>query len=386
MRIEAEHRSPEGGGKEPTTVKHFTQLSQGDRFTAQVVDIQPGRVTIRLDNGNLLTAKSQVLPEARIGEKTNFLVKENHKGQIFLEMEKSNDGQLNLVKEALRGAGLALTKENIAKTQELMQKGQSIDSESLRRAIFMNFIRQAEANTPLKDLLKNLLKTLESQSKGIEERIKEGSIKGDATSKDQELLHLLKNLEVLKGIKPHELLNLTKYFKSLEELSELLKQLKEGKLQESKLLEGKTHEGEQQGSNLRLQGEKLSDSLDFMKQVKQYLQFPVLFNEPTQAELFILKDGKAGRNQGVNLLLALDLNKLGKLEAYITKLDKSLSLHFKCEKENCLKLAKENSDKINKALQGLGYQVLGIRFSQTENNLGDAKKPEAVRYSFDMRI
>ena len=68
--------------------KPIARLEAGDRFEALVLDIQVGRITLRLPSGESLTARSLILPEARIGEKSVFIVKENVKGQVALEMQK----------------------------------------------------------------------------------------------------------------------------------------------------------------------------------------------------------------------------------------------------------------------------------------------------------
>jgi len=67
----------------------ISDLKKGEGFIAQVVDIRPDYVTIKLQNGGLFSFKSLVLPNARIGEDAAFIVKENIKGKIQLEMTKA---------------------------------------------------------------------------------------------------------------------------------------------------------------------------------------------------------------------------------------------------------------------------------------------------------
>ena len=70
----------------------FYQLPPGKRVRAQIKDIQPGTVTILLENGHTHTARSAALPEARIGEVHWFMVKDNdYRGRIVLEMVKPPD-------------------------------------------------------------------------------------------------------------------------------------------------------------------------------------------------------------------------------------------------------------------------------------------------------
>ncbi len=71
--------------------KRFSELIKGDRFIAFVKDIRPDMVLIELENGETVTARSLVLPEARIGEHAIFNVKDNINGQILLEMVKDSE-------------------------------------------------------------------------------------------------------------------------------------------------------------------------------------------------------------------------------------------------------------------------------------------------------
>ena len=69
--------------------KIIAELKKGEGFIARVVDIRPDYVTIQLQDGGFFSFKSLVLPNARIGEDAAFIVKENIKGKIQLEMTKA---------------------------------------------------------------------------------------------------------------------------------------------------------------------------------------------------------------------------------------------------------------------------------------------------------
>jgi len=67
--------------------RRFYELQAGENFKALIHDIRPGEVTIRFVGGELYTARSYVLPNARIGEESLFCVQENDfKGRIVLKM------------------------------------------------------------------------------------------------------------------------------------------------------------------------------------------------------------------------------------------------------------------------------------------------------------
>ncbi len=78
--------------KQQFTMKNFSELRPGDKFKAIVIDIQPRQVTLQFENDERLTAKALALPHVRIGDYASFVVKENAKGQIFLEIDKSEGG------------------------------------------------------------------------------------------------------------------------------------------------------------------------------------------------------------------------------------------------------------------------------------------------------
>ena len=77
------------------STKNFYTFPPGTCFKALILDIRPGKVTIRLDDDSSFTARSMVLPDAHIGEESYFRVKANNlDGLIQLEMLKdSSDGK-----------------------------------------------------------------------------------------------------------------------------------------------------------------------------------------------------------------------------------------------------------------------------------------------------
>lgn len=74
-------------------VRKVIALQPGDKFFATIQDVQPTMIKLLLENGENLLARSQVYPDARIGEQAAFLVKENNRGQILLELIKTGDNE-----------------------------------------------------------------------------------------------------------------------------------------------------------------------------------------------------------------------------------------------------------------------------------------------------
>ncbi|MDR1533001.1 MAG: flagellar hook-length control protein FliK [Clostridiales bacterium] len=143
-RTEINAREPEVPAQQARSeisYKTLTSLQPGERFRATITDIQPNRVTIRLSSGETLTAKSYILPEARIGEETIFMVKENLKGQVLLEMLKPGADvmQKNIIKEALANLFLPVTEENIALAKALIENNLPLTKEMLEKALFIKY-------------------------------------------------------------------------------------------------------------------------------------------------------------------------------------------------------------------------------------------------------
>ena len=120
--------------------RRFHELNPGDIFKALIHDIRPSEVTIRFSGGELYTARSMVLPEARIGEESLFAVKENDfEGRIVLEMVKSDDEtkKTNMLTAALANAGIAVTPEMLKLARCLIDNALPVDAQTLNKAALL---------------------------------------------------------------------------------------------------------------------------------------------------------------------------------------------------------------------------------------------------------
>ena len=72
-------------------LKRLEDFLPGDCFLADILDIAPGIVTLEFADGEAMTVRSLILPDARIGERRRFIVTENAGGQILLEMLKAGE-------------------------------------------------------------------------------------------------------------------------------------------------------------------------------------------------------------------------------------------------------------------------------------------------------
>jgi len=140
--------------------KLFHSLNPGDIFKAVIHDIRPGEVTIQLEGGKLFTARSLVLPEARIGEYSVFEVRENDgEGRIILSMVRSDAEELKAeyVAELLKSLGLTRAPEVQTATAALVQYGLPVNPENISimcRVLFSPLLYTAEAEKLLKSLNK----------------------------------------------------------------------------------------------------------------------------------------------------------------------------------------------------------------------------------------
>ncbi|MCL2049918.1 MAG: hypothetical protein FWG87_14445 [Defluviitaleaceae bacterium] len=119
-------------------VRRFNELQAGDIFKATIHNIRPNEVTIRFSDGNTYTARSYVLPEARIGEESLFVVQENDlEGRIVLKMVKIAPEILrkNMLTQALLNAGLAPTPQSSELAYRILMSGLPADTPTLQRAV-----------------------------------------------------------------------------------------------------------------------------------------------------------------------------------------------------------------------------------------------------------
>lgn len=411
-----------------TVVKNLNSLTSGDKFKAHVVDIKPNQVTIRLASGESLTAKSLMLPEARIGDETVFLVKENNKGQIFLEMLKpeGNTLQNNIAREALVGAKLYPNSENMDLVKKLMDNKLPIDASTLQKALFFYYSKGDMSMDEVMFLLKENFPpnghSVEMLNHSLDRTF---HLKNDVT----EFIHLIFSLpdealsdeiidkftsafekhdpefavEMKKAgtrkdiaealarrlfIDLHEKDGLTeanKYYKALyEAVSNTKKSLEQAGVKDETMI---------RATNIR-------DNLEFMNHIgnyKEYMQIPFrIGTENNQGELYIFKDAKGRRNyaEQASVLIALDYNTLGRIEVFVNKTRNDLSFQFKSGDDAALKLIQRSVQTLSTALKEKGFSITGCSYKKLDEPFQitddmiqyDTSATGTKRYAFDMRV
>ena len=407
--------------KEPALVaKRFAELAAGDSFKALVLNIKPGYVTIKLSNGENLTARSLALPDVRIGDETIFTVKESSKGQIFLEMFKPGIDltQNKLAKDALNNAKIYPSEDNLATAKVLMDHNMPIDESILEKALYFKHIGNLEMdkiiflikeNFPTHEnnisILNGLLdKTLkfENNLMALAERL----ITLPETGENLEIVE--KFMETLKIPFRHR--PLAQVISELK--NRVFTDIRRGELQGLKTLYNELHTASSNAAELIQERggdpelgrifSNIRDCLEFMDYInnyKQYLQIPFSLDGITHnAELFVFKDARsAKRNNGAaSVLIGLDLHRLGRVEAFIVKDNNVLNFQFRTDRKGTMKLISKKFGGLQDELRTKGFLISGVSYKKIDeaftviNDEKDLRETEANtkkhRYSFDMRV
>lgn len=115
--------------------RSINDLQSGDKFKATILDIKRGEVTIKLTDGNIITAKSMVVPEARIGDLMEFSVQDNRDGQILVSMFSSSEGkelQMRTLIDILSSINISPTEESLEMLKLLMDSGMPVDKDTMQ--------------------------------------------------------------------------------------------------------------------------------------------------------------------------------------------------------------------------------------------------------------
>jgi hypothetical protein len=415
-------------------VRNLTDLLPGDVFKATVTDIKPNQVSIRFLNGGELTAKSLVLPEARIGDDTVFQVKENNKGQMKLEMLRPSGDVLkeNIAREALISANIYPNGENLKLAKTLMDNNLPIDAPSLSKAVYFHY---SAANLPL-DKMTFLLKEnfpMDAVNIDVLNNLTEG---GGLALKLSETADSLAKLDtpvlarVLEGFIPLlektapefanevktasenlSLQNIPSRLKrclavslkdknSLDDLAEFFKSLHKALTDTENLLSEEY--AEQNGAVREAAGKvtELKQSVEFMNHIgnyKEYMQIPLNFEgNINNAELFVFKEPRKKKNlsERASVLITMEYANLGRVETFIDKTNRSLNFQFRARSKETLKSLQDSAAELGGKMLALGYTVAGISFksiSESFTVLNDIaaqndSPAEKKRYSFDMRV
>jgi len=174
--------------------KTLTQMKSGDKFEGTVVDIKQNSVTLKLDDNNIINAKSLINPDLRIGERASFTIKENNSNQIFVEISKTESESLNFVKELLNNAEMPATKENMDLVKFLIDNNMPVDKKTIADALYFKYANEIDSanNDKTQNLLNDKISleqnTNETVSKNISNlNLNEISLKNVSNSNGNEI-------------------------------------------------------------------------------------------------------------------------------------------------------------------------------------------------------
>ncbi|MCL1989237.1 MAG: flagellar hook-length control protein FliK [Firmicutes bacterium] len=362
-----------GGGYAYNT-NNFYAFPPGTRFKALILDIQPGKITIKLNDESSFTARTMVLPDARIGEESYFLVKSNNlDGLIQLEMLRSSPqhSQDKLVKEMLQKSGIIAADQNMDIGRAILNDNLPLDETTLQKAMFFQHQNAATLQKTL-FLMQNEFPENENSIKMLNGVLSQHLTQMLTNAKNADYLSDLLNLSSLQNLTQK---SLQQYYKNLVANPKISFQVLQ---------------------NLAF--------MAFMEQQSQkngkiaYYQIPFAFKkQPGQAELFIFgnKKNQAKSNEQSTAIIALDTQNIGRVEILTTKTNRNVKFNFACE-EKTINLIQAKSPQLTANLAKKGFAVTEISYKSAESptNLLNCEKADDSqqatnsnkRYTFDMRV
>ena len=340
--------------------RRFHELLPGDIFKAVIHDIRPGEVTIRFNEGNLYTARSMVLPEARIGEESLFSVRENDfEGRIILEMVKSDADtkKNNMLTDALANAGLSVTSDMLTLGRNIIDSGLPIDASTLQKATFFaNAGRQnsSQANPSSVILL------LRENMPAVPDTI--NTI--NRIIRNPEFLLEALNLVKFSPLNPLAKNTFPNYFRHLYTgIMMMLSQPETPAAVKERLKEAR-------------------DNLLFMSRLKhrKYFQIPFATTEKP-----LIAEFHSNASASSAAVIAIKTANLGRVELLVQK--GAGTIEFRADNETTLKKLKQAAPKLT-SLTASGFKIITEPFTiltpMLDNNQKSAPTPE--RYTFDMRV
>ncbi|MDR2183519.1 MAG: flagellar hook-length control protein FliK, partial [Clostridiales bacterium] len=408
--------------------KSLVDLLPGQVFSAEILDIQPGVIHLKMGEGAPLAARTLSPPDARIGDNATFVVRENVPGQgnapaqITLEflrgaaIGENARVSASIVKEALAAANMQYTGQNSALIEDLVAHNLPIDHNSVQRAAFFRysmpdvpfariaflmennfapiertvevFQRMAAGEMNLRSETANLQRLVAEtnfQNPAVRENL-QAMISGKLIFEPQAQPQTQPQVEAqaqsqAQAPQPGQSIELQN--SQITDLGKYLTQLRT-------LTEEITAFLRQNGENspaIRQSLENIGDMLDFARNIgetKMYYQFPfVLAGREHLAELHIFKKKAARKTSGKNAtaLIGLDMAHLGRVEILVNKAGRDVNLQFRTDSGRTIMLVGENRAKLADMLGDAGYLLtgLGMKMIDEKFDIASGERKEAPR-------
>ena len=425
-------------GKAVQAAKSLVDLVPGQVFSAEILDIQPGVINLKMGDDGVLAARTLSSPDARIGDNATFVVRENipavgnTPAQITLEFLRGAAVGENarvpasIVKEALQAANMQYTGQNSALIEALVAHNLPIDHNSVQRAAFFRYSMPDVPFSRIAFLMENNFAPIErtvevfqrmtggemnlrSETANLQRLVNETAFQNPATR--ETLQTMLSGKLVFEPQMQAQQAQQTQgqSGQSIELQNSQATELGKFLMELRGLTEEMTAFLRQSGENIpviRQSLENISDILDFARNIgetKMYYQFPfALAGKEHLAELHIFKKRAARKTSGKNAtaLIGLDMAHLGRVEVLVNKAGRDVNLQFRTDSGRTIMLVGENKAKLADMLGDKGYLLTGLGMKMIDEkfdiiggekeeaprNMPPVDSVGAKRYSFDMRV
>ncbi|MCL2855438.1 MAG: flagellar hook-length control protein FliK [Defluviitaleaceae bacterium] len=403
--------------KEPPQIKSLVDLVPGQSFSAEILDIQQGAITLKMGDGLPLTARSMVVPDARIGDRAAFLVRETKPGQIMLEFLRGGIGEskvpASIVKEALTAANMQHTAANAGIIEDLVVRNMPIDVSTLQRTAFFKYSMPHAPFEHIQFLIDNNFAPTDRTVEMFTGMVKgEMNIMGELAQVKQILdspeFAMAKQsgaweglVNQLKSLQPPatETAQMTQPMEYLENLRNISKEIFELAKQEGQ-------------TELANKANNVADIVDFARNItetKMYFQFPFTGVEGERlAELHVFKKkagkDKAGGGKNATALIGLDTGYLGRVEVLVNKTDRNVNIQFRSDTGETLKTVKLKGHELSDMLKEAGFIMTSLKTKKIDETFDISQSQATVepvpffrkntpppetgnkRYSFDVRV
>ena len=128
----------------------MSDLKPGQSFKAQIVDTNYDNVRLRLEDGQVISARIDSAGEFNTGEEITFTVKDNDGIQLSISPAKIETPVNPTLLNALTSAGLPTDSEHLTMVQKMMQEQLPIDKQSLQ-SMHRNILNNP--STPIDNLV-----------------------------------------------------------------------------------------------------------------------------------------------------------------------------------------------------------------------------------------
>ncbi|MCL2752955.1 MAG: flagellar hook-length control protein FliK [Defluviitaleaceae bacterium] len=394
--------------KQPPQLQSLASLVAGQTFSAEILDIKQGQISLKMGDGGTLNARSLVMPDARIGDRAAFVVREANQGQITLEFLRGggigeNRVSASIIREALTAANMQITPSNASVVEDLVIRNMPIDQSNLQRAAFFRYSMPSAPFEHIQFLLENNF-TATEKTVEIFEGLQKGSLSlgKEITATMQMIENIVpsspEQAQVLDGFK-----NQLQVFQSAQSSQEASTHLQNLHNVSQEIVKFAQETG---SAPLASSAENIADIIDFSRNItetKMYFQLPFVAGEEQKtAELHVFKKkgekGKKASGYNATALIGLDMAFLGRVEIMVNKAGSNVSLQLRSDKGATLTSVNLNAKELSDLLQNAGFtltqlhtKVIDEKFDITtplapQQPLREIPPETPARYTFDARV